>query len=198
MTAIAASLGLLGLSCQIFLAFVFGAAAVHKLRDAKAFVETLRDYQLIPSPLLGPVSALVIGLEVFVVFGLWPVSLRTAAMATAAVLLVSYAVAIGVNLGRGRRELDCGCSWGASGQTISWGLVFRNGVILLPCCVVIMSQKIVLLVEPTSRATPEIAGLAASVVALAAAVVLLLCYWSFERLIANQPAVARLRGERAE
>jgi len=33
---------------------------------------------------------------------------------------------------------------------------------------------------------------------LAAAVVLLFCYWSFERLIANQPALARLRGERAE
>ena len=194
MTAMTASLGLLGLTCQLFLSFVFGAAAVHKLRDAKAFVETLRDYQLIPSPLLGPVSALVIGLEVFVVFGLWPVSLRTEATVTAAALLVSYAVAIGVNLGRGRRELDCGCSWGASGQTISWGLVFRNGLMLLPCWVVIMSQEIVLLVG----ATPEKAGLAASVVALAAAVVLLLCYWSFERLIANQPALARLRGGRAE
>ena len=56
MTAMTASLSLLGLTCQIFLSFVFGAAAVHKLRDAKAFVETLRDYQLIPSPLLGPVS----------------------------------------------------------------------------------------------------------------------------------------------
>ena len=198
MTAMTESLGLLGLTCQIFLSFVFGAAAVHKLRDAKAFVETLRDYQLIPSPLLGPVSALVIGLEVFVVFGLWPVSLRTEATVTAAALLVSYAVAIGVNLGRGRREIDCGCSWGESGQTISWGLVFRNGLMLLPCWVVIMSQEIALSVETTSRAIPETAGLAASVVALAAAAVLLFCYWGFERLIANQPALARLRGERAE
>ena len=194
MTAMTASLGLLGLTCQLFLSFVFGAAAVHKLHDAKAFVETLRDYQIIPTPLLESMSALMIGLEVFVIFGLWPVSLRTEATVTAAVLLVSYAMAIGVNLGRGRRELDCGCSWGASGQAIAWGLVFRNGLMLLPCWVVIMSQKIALSVE----VTPETFELAASVVALVAAVVLLLCYWSFERLIANQPALARLRGGRVE
>jgi hypothetical protein len=52
--------------------------------------------------------------------------------AVAAFLFVSFAMAVGLNLLRGRTELRCGC-FGASGQhTISWGHVAGNfGLALL-------------------------------------------------------------------
>jgi hypothetical protein len=47
----------------------------------------------------------------------------------AAMLLVVYAVAIGVNLLRGRRDIDCGCAGPASRRPIAWSLVARNVVL---------------------------------------------------------------------
>ena len=42
-------------------------------------------------------------------------------------LFVLYAVAISINLFRGRRHIDCGC--GGDGTAIGWGLVVRNVVL---------------------------------------------------------------------
>jgi hypothetical protein len=49
-----------------------------------------------------------------------------------AALLGLYAAAIAINLLRGRRHIDCGCSFGlsqAAAAELSWWLVLRNGVL---------------------------------------------------------------------
>ncbi|MGH8629603.1 MAG: MauE/DoxX family redox-associated membrane protein, partial [Burkholderiales bacterium] len=44
----------------------------------------------------------------------------------ACALLLVYALAMGINLARGRRDIDCGCFKSALKQTISGWLIGRN------------------------------------------------------------------------
>ena len=52
---------------------------------------------------------------------------RSVALIAVAGLLVLYAVAMAINLWRGKRNIDCGC--GGDGQSLSWALVLRNAVL---------------------------------------------------------------------
>lgn len=94
------------------LAFValFGSAAVMKMRAPAIFLATLADYRLVPRSVLPMAGVLVIALEVAVAVGLiWPTT-RAASGVIGAGVMVLYGAAIGINLVRGRREIDCGCS----------------------------------------------------------------------------------------
>ena len=51
--------------------------------------------------------------------------------AAAALLLSVFAVAMGINLLRGRRHIDCGCFQGTLKQPLSWTLVSRNALLAL-------------------------------------------------------------------
>ena len=51
--------------------------------------------------------------------------------AAAAGLLSAFAVAMGINLLRGRRHIDCGCFQGALKQPLRWTLVIRNALLAL-------------------------------------------------------------------
>jgi hypothetical protein len=53
---------------------------------------------------------------------------RSAALGAAA-LLALYTAAIGVNLARGRRDVDCGCAGPGGRQTLQGGLVARNALL---------------------------------------------------------------------
>lgn len=110
------------------LSLLFGAAAVHKLRDARAFREALEAYDLLPRVWTVPGGAVLIAAEVGVAAALWLPRVAPAAALAGAALLVLYGGAIGVNLLRGRRDLDCGCGGPAGRQPISGALVVRNGV----------------------------------------------------------------------
>ena len=46
--------------------------------------------------------------------------------AVAAALLLLFAVAMAINIRRGRRHIDCGCFQSTLKQTLSWTLVARN------------------------------------------------------------------------
>ena len=52
---------------------------------------------------------------------------RQAALVGLAALVSAYAVAIAINLLRGRHDIDCGC--GGASHPLSWGLVARNMVL---------------------------------------------------------------------
>ena len=68
----------------------------------------------------------------------WPSALALAArrargaLVAAAALLAAYGAAIGVNLARGRRHIDCGCVGPAARRPIGGWLVARNGVLAAP------------------------------------------------------------------
>jgi len=112
------------LTLRWLLASVFLIAIVHKLKDPAEFRVTLEDYQLLPSILLRPAFFALVSCE-FVVICALLANLEFGGFA-AAVLLSVYTLAIGINLVRGRTEIDCGCSGPAVRQTLSIWLVVRN------------------------------------------------------------------------
>ena len=111
------------------LSLLFGVALWHKLRGTVEFRETLRNYRLLPDGLVAPATLGVLGAEAFVAVGLWlPASQRVAATVGAGLLLL-YSLAIGLNLWRGRREIDCGCLGPAAGASLSASLLVRNALL---------------------------------------------------------------------
>ena len=85
---------------------------------------TVRDYRVLPESVTGVAAASIIALELLAILGL--VAGRAQGTALAAGLLVAYSFAIGANLIRGRRDIDCGCSGPAMRQTLSGWLLVRN------------------------------------------------------------------------
>jgi hypothetical protein len=117
------------------LALLFAAAAVHKLRDPAAVRAALAEYGVLPGAAVAAGAALVVAAEAgaalallapMVVGGTSGPGLRAAGPLLAAALLALYGAAIGWNLARGRRALDCGCLGPGRGQPLSGWLVARN------------------------------------------------------------------------
>lgn len=127
----ASVLHLAALAAMVFIALLFLRAAWHKAHDYGRFLGFLADYRLVPELALGVFGRTLIGLE-FVVVGclLWPSATIYGAMGACA-LLGLYALAMAINLLRGRTLIECGC--GGSGQPLSWLLVVRNGVLMALC-----------------------------------------------------------------
>jgi hypothetical protein len=108
------------------LCLLFGTAALHKARAFGDFQESLRSYAILPRGTEAAAAALIIAAEALGACGLWWQPLRAPAALLVAGLLCLYAVAIGVNLRRGRTDLDCGCHLGGSRQVIATWMVWRN------------------------------------------------------------------------
>jgi uncharacterized membrane protein YphA (DoxX/SURF4 family) len=119
-------------------ALLFASASLHKLLDLEHFAEVFRAYEVLP-PALARLSFLVPFLELTVGAALLAGPSRTGAAAAGIALLLTYAVAIGINLARGRRDLACGCGGPNDRAPIAAWMVWRNlilaallGVMLLP------------------------------------------------------------------
>jgi hypothetical protein len=113
---------------RLALALVFANAALHKLRDFGGFTTALRAHRLLPAPMVGGSAVALIGLELGLVIMLLLPGHAASAGWGAAALLMLYSGAIGINLARGRRDIDCGCT--LRPQPISiWQLV-RNAALI--------------------------------------------------------------------
>jgi hypothetical protein len=109
------------------LAGAFAAAALHKWRDLSRFAAAVAAHRLVPDPLVAPFARALAAVETATAAALlWPATARGAGAAAAA-LLALYSGAIAINLARGRREIDCGCS--ARPQPLSPGLLARNATL---------------------------------------------------------------------
>ena len=119
----------IGVIVRAGLALLFARAAAHKLRDRSAFRYALASYRLIPGNWTSPAAILLVGAEIAIAVGLClPAWARTAALGAAG-LLLTYGAAIGANLLRGIRDIDCGCTPGSRGQPLRAALVARNLVL---------------------------------------------------------------------
>ncbi len=116
----------ISLALAVTLAALFAASAAHKLTDFQRAVAIVRAYRVAPDVLAPFILATVVAIELVVAVGLLAPAFRAIAAIGAAGLLLAYATAIGVNLARGRRDIDCGCSFGASGERLTPVLIFRN------------------------------------------------------------------------
>lgn len=110
-------------------ALLFGSAAEHKWRGYGEFVASVGEYRLLPEA-LAPVAACVLAaIESIVCLlllcffdGGW--YWQSFGALLGAELLSFYALAMSINLARGRRDLDCDC--GIVRKTISGSMVMRN------------------------------------------------------------------------
>jgi len=201
------------------LALLLIVAALHKLRDRASFRATLEAYALLPAPLLSPLARAVPLVELAAAALLVTSRAAPAGGVLAALLLAVYALAMGVNLLRGRRDLDCGCMGPGARSTVGPGLAvyaLAMGVNLLrgrrdldcgcmgpgarstvgPGLVV---RNLVLIVAALAAGFFPVQARALVwvdfvTVPLAIAVLAAL-YASAERLLALAPAVATLRAE---
>ena len=110
------------------LASVFLLAGAAKLRDPDTFRATVEEYRLLPAAAAAvlawvlPVAECLAGVLLFLA------DTRTAGALLTLLLLALVTGAIGINLVRGRRRLDCGCGWGTE-VPIGAGIVVRNLVL---------------------------------------------------------------------
>lgn len=119
-----------GIVCSSF-ALLFVVAGAHKWRARTDFAATLAGYRVLPARLLAPASVLVPTLECAIAVAVLIPETRTRACLAGATLLLGYAGAMGLNLRRGRRHLDCGCLGPRGGGVVSPALVSRNMLLAL-------------------------------------------------------------------
>lgn len=109
------------------LALVMFAAAWHKFSEPDTFSGALAAYQLLPQQAITVVARALPVLEALIGAGILLPATRAPALIALTALVLLYAAAMGVNLVRGRRDIDCGC--GGESHPLSWGLVLRNLVL---------------------------------------------------------------------
>lgn len=163
------------------LALLFVTASFHKMRDWRAFTATLKNYELLPQSLVPVCSAVIITTEAGIGAALCIGAAQTPALAAALGLLSVYTAAIGVNLARGRRAIDCGCMGPALRQSLSGWLVVRN--------LALMAAAALALLPGNARA---LGLLDLTTVAFGIATCSLL-YVAMNHLIANWPRLQQLR-----
>lgn len=108
---------------------LFLASAVHKLLDLRTFYRHVLAYEVVPERLARTVSRVIPFLELtgasLLLTG-WQVRLASGILLG---LLLLFSIAIGLNLGRGRRQLDCGCGGLMGSQRLHPALILRNGLL---------------------------------------------------------------------
>lgn len=170
----------IALALRASLVLLFGAAALHKLRDLRRFRAIVAEYRIVPAA-LAPVAGVAIVAGEVAVAGTLALPSTRAGWAGAAALAGIYAVALAVNLRRGRRRLDCGCLGAGGRGTISWWLVGRN--------LVLVAIALAGVVPPGERALGWVDAITATGLAGVAA----LAWIAVDGLVANLPAVERAR-----
>lgn len=105
---------------------VFAAAAAGKIKHRHELAGVMANYRLLPERLAAPAAWTIVGLECLTALSLVSGLRLAAGAALAIVLLVGFALAMAINLARGRREIDCGCFQSGLRQKLSGALVARN------------------------------------------------------------------------
>ncbi len=112
------------LACALAALWLVGAA--HKIAKPNRFRATLADYRVLPKLLVAPAAAMITTFELGLGIVLLAPIERSLPFVASAALLALYAGAVCLNLLRGRRHIDCGCSSPGLRQPLSARLVARN------------------------------------------------------------------------
>jgi Methylamine utilisation protein MauE len=129
------------LSLRSGLALLFAMAAWHKAWNRPRFAATVRAYRLLPSSMVSPGTWAAPFAEAAIAMGFLYTPAREAAVFAAVPLLMLYTFAIAVNLALGRREIDCGCFASSARVPLSGWLLFRNGVLIMAACVLLLPAR---------------------------------------------------------
>ena len=110
---------------------LFASAALHKLRHFEQFETAFAAYDLLPGLTRRYGARAVPWLELAVALGLTARSSRALAAVGGIVLLLGYALAMAINLRRGRYGLACGCGGADEERPIAAWMVWRNALLAL-------------------------------------------------------------------
>ncbi len=114
---------------SLILGVIFMASAIPKLRHPNGFVLVVLEYRILPPRLGRPFARLVPPLELFIALLLLSgIAVRLAGAVTS-LLLLSFIVAIAINMARGR-DLDCHCFGKAARRRIGRDTLLQDGALL--------------------------------------------------------------------
>ncbi|MNC26929.1 Methylamine utilization protein MauE [compost metagenome] len=120
----------LALGFRLLVAVMFLTSFLEKIRNYNLHLFILKDYKIIPHKLVNLFGALDVIAQILIalsfILGVW----IYAGYVTSSILLFTYAIAISINLLRGRNNISCGCGGLVGNHQISWWLVFRNLLIV--------------------------------------------------------------------
>jgi hypothetical protein len=118
------------LALRIALALLLFSSAFRKIADFPSFCAAVEAYRIVPAATAGGFAGTIIVLEKVAAVGLVVFPVRAPFALLAAALFAVYAVAIGINLLRGRRDIDCGCGGARSAQPLHPVLLVRNAALV--------------------------------------------------------------------
>lgn len=167
---------------SLVLAVILFAGASHKLRAPHRFARQIDDYALLPGTAVAFAARAVPVVEVLIGLALLVPGLRAWGAASAGLLLALYTGAIAINLFRGRRDIDCGCSGPGLERPLSPALLVRNGVLIVMAVIAALPAGAVAL-----------HGFGLFLIGASVAATLIL-YTATEGLLANQPRLKSLSG----
>ncbi|UJF24226.1 hypothetical protein L0B52_07775 [Suttonella sp. R2A3] len=150
------------------LSALLAGAAWHKWQHNADFQSALAAYRLLPLDAVRATAFVIMGLEALTALLLW---LSPIGALLAAAIFAAYALAMGINLARGRSDIDCGC--GGVPIHISWHLLLRNAALIALALVAAFSAPV-----PMS--------ISSAVMTILAALSLLLTYFTVNQLLANR------------
>jgi uncharacterized membrane protein YphA (DoxX/SURF4 family) len=130
------------LAIRTLISLVFFTAAYGKLRHWSPFQGVVANYRLLPHALVAPAACLIPPAELLLGAALFSGFGPPWAELGAGALLLIFALAMGINLRRGRRHIDCGCFQSTLKQTLSWTLVTRNVILASLAGVALLSPEV--------------------------------------------------------
>jgi uncharacterized membrane protein YphA (DoxX/SURF4 family) len=139
------------------LGLVFMASAVPKLRHPRGFILAVLEYRVLPPRLSRLYARLVPPLEFLVALLVLTGTAVRSAAAAMSMLLLSFIVAMGINMARGR-DLDCHCFGRATTRPIGWRVLLQDVVLLgAAMAVIVLASE---WVAPAPWSAFRLAGLA--------------------------------------
>ncbi|WII36989.1 MauE/DoxX family redox-associated membrane protein [Paenibacillus thiaminolyticus] len=111
---------------QNVLAFLFLSTFLHKTLTCREHIRIMNAYRLVPARLIVPSFILFAAAELAIGLSLLLSGITLYHVVSIGSLLSIYTFAIGFNLMRGHRHIDCGCGGILENEQLSWGLVLRN------------------------------------------------------------------------
>jgi hypothetical protein len=113
------------------LAALFAGSTLHKIQALSEWPGVVRNYRLMPDAFGGAAAWLILSAGALTAGAQLFQSSRRAGAIAAALQLLVFGAAIGINIGRGRTAIDCGCFGSRLRHGISRWMVARNAVLAL-------------------------------------------------------------------
>ena len=132
---------------RVLLGLVFIVAALPKIADPPGFAKAIWAYELFPAWSLHPLALVLPWLELLcglaLCLGIW---IRAAA-AWVAVMLLSFGLALSINLAR-HHPVDCGCFGAAAPRTEAQRLADMRWVLLRDAGLLLLAAQVLLASAP--------------------------------------------------